>query len=61
MTENPKREQRSLNFKPMAKKTCPECDGELLEDGSCPACGSLDEDTEETEKDADLETEESTE
>jgi uncharacterized Zn finger protein (UPF0148 family) len=40
------------------KRTCPECDGELLEDGSCPTCGSLDEDIEETKKDADLETEE---
>jgi len=23
-----------------SKKTCPECNSELLDDGSCPSCGS---------------------
>jgi hypothetical protein len=26
-----------------SKKTCPDCDNELLEDGSCPTCGPADE------------------
>ena len=40
----------------MAKKTCPECGSELLEDNVCPTCGSSpDENTEkeETKEDAD--------
>jgi uncharacterized Zn finger protein (UPF0148 family) len=34
----------------MAKKTCPKCGEELLEDGGCPTCGPLEENTEEAEE-----------